>query len=76
MRLEENTLKSIRDITRITYSNPISEDDAISIIEELVREIEHKEEELSSLQNDIENNYELKNVDLYEEYGVSEKDFI
>lgn len=76
MRLEENTLKSIRDITRITYANPISEDDAISIIEELVSEIEHKEEELSSLQNDIENNYELKNVDLYEEYGVSEKDFI
>lgn len=75
MRLEEKTLKSISDITKTIYTNPISEDDAISIIEELVSEIEHKEEEISGLQNDIENNYEEKNFDPYEEYGVSRKDF-
>lgn len=75
-QIDETLLTSIRNITNTTYCNPITIDDAISIIEELVSEIEHKEDELSSLQNDIENNYELKNVDLYEEYGVSEKDFI
>lgn len=76
MRLEENTLKSIRDITKTAYINPISEDDAIYIIEELISEIEHKEDEISSLQNDIENNYEPKTINYYEEYGINEKDFI
>lgn len=76
MLIDEQLLKSIRDITRTIYVNPITIDDAVSIIEELVSEIEHKEDELTSLQNDIENNYEPKTINYYEEYGVNEKDFI
>lgn len=76
MKLDEQVLTTIRNITNTLYTNPLSEDDALDIIEELVSELEHKEEELSDLQNDIENNYELKRIDPYEEYGVSERDFI
>lgn len=76
MKINENLLKSISDITRTIYTNPVSEDDVIDMLEELVNELEHKEEKLSDLQYTIDNYYELKRIDPYEEYGVSERDFI
>lgn len=76
MNIDEKLLKTIRDITNGLYFNPVSEDEIIDMLEELVNEIEHKEEQLSDLQYEIDNNYELKRTSLYEEYGVSEKDFV
>lgn len=43
--------------------------------EDIVTELERKEEELSELRNDIEYNYKSINVDL-EFYGMSQNDFI
>lgn len=77
MDIDSNLLKRIEKILN-TSLNPISltADDLIEIIEELVNEVEHREDKIKDLENDIENNYELKNISPYEEYGVSEKDFI
>ena len=43
--------------------------------EDILTELERKEEELSELRNDIEYNYKPINVDL-EFYGMSQNDFI
>lgn len=77
MDIDINLLKRIEKILNNSF-NPISltADDLIEIIEELVNEVEHREEKVKELENTIASDYELKNVNPYEEYGVSEKDFI
>ena len=44
----------------------------LSVIEDLSWEIEHYKEEIKDLKRDINENYELKKFDPYEEYGISE----
>jgi hypothetical protein len=46
------------------------------MIEDLIREIHNKEEEIEELKNDIENNYEPRRPDPYDEFGVSKYDFL
>ena len=48
----------------------------MSCIDELLTEVEKLQGKVKDLEDDIDNNYELKNVNPYEEYGVSERDFI
>lgn len=45
------------------------------MLNDLLTEIERLEESKKELSDDLENNYELKKVDTFMEYGVSDRDF-
>ena len=78
-KIEEEKLKEITRITMGDYEaklNYIPSENIINIIEDLLCEIHNMEEKIKDMEQDIENNYELKNVNPYEEYGISERDFI
>lgn len=75
---EYNALKKVEDITCSDYEivgNFIPVDMLIGVIEDLLVEIDRLEEEKKDREQDIENNYELKETNFYEEYGISEEDF-
>lgn len=81
--LNHKEAKSINEIEEITGTEAglingelIEGSDLIGLLFDLLYEYKHKEEELEDLKQDIENNYELKNINPYEEYGISERDFI
>lgn len=59
---ELETMQQVSDITLTDYEitgNFIPVDSLMSAIEELLVELHRKEEEVSDLKNDIENNYQL-----------------
>lgn len=80
------TLKKVSDITLIDYDIKwlnaentegfIDCDNLLTMIEDLIVEYHNKEEEIDDLKQDIEDNYELKRIDPYDEYGISRNDFI
>ena len=74
MNLDNKILDKINKLMDNTYTNPISEDEASDIIEELVHEIEEKEEALDRLNQEIEENF--KPIPIAQQCGISEKDFI
>lgn len=53
----------------------VSVDEVLDKLEELMYENKHLEDKIDELENDIENNYELKQYDPYDFYGVSREDF-
>ena len=83
--LNEEELKLIEEIVKITdvdyelKGNFIPTDNLLIALKDMLWEYHNKEEELKGkiddLEYDLENNYELKRFDPYEEYGVSPKDF-
>ena len=80
--LTHKEIKKINEIEAITGTETelingelIETSDLIGLLFDLLCEYNHKEEEISDLQYEIDNNYELKRINLYEEYGVSERDF-
>lgn len=72
--LDISLLDKVNKIIKMNYTNPISEDEASYIIDDLVSQIEKKQEELDSLNQEIEENY--KPIPVAEQYGISDKDFI
>lgn len=80
-KLDNDELEKINRVSNITFTdyelkgNFISVESMMSAIEDLLIEIDKLEEAKKDMQQDIENNYELKNVNPYEEYGISERDF-
>lgn len=78
-------LKKASDITLVDYDikwfdaensdGYIDSDGLLSMIEDLILEYNHKEEELEDLKQDLEDNYQPRKIDPYEEYGVSRNDF-
>ena len=81
-KLNNDELEIIKRVSKITFTDYEVKDDYIPVesllvaIEDLLVEIGRLEEERKDIEQDIENNYELKNVNSYEEYGISERDFI
>lgn len=81
IKLENDALKTINrasDITCTDYEllgNFIPVESMMCIVEDLLLEIDHLKECIEDMEQDIENNYELKNFDPYDEYGVSRNDF-
>lgn len=78
-KISEEKLKEITKITMGDYEaklNYIPSENIINIIDDLLSEIHRLEEKNQDLEQEIENNYELKEVNPYEEYGISERDFI
>lgn len=80
--LNENDLRILQEVSDITLRDYeikgkfISLDNLMNVIEDLLTEVHKKEEDISELKNDIENNFEPKKIDPYEDYGLSKKDFI
>lgn len=78
-------LKKASDITLVdydikwfdaeNYEGYIDSEGLLSMIEDLIVEYNHKEEELEDIKQDIEDNYTPRRIDPYEEYGVSRNDF-
>ena len=78
IKLDEEKLKEIQEITMTDYEaklNYIPSENIINIIDDLLCEIHNMEEKIKDMEQDIENNYELKEVNPYIEYGVKECDF-
>lgn len=79
--LEEKELAKMTEISEITGTDYeitgkfIPVDNMMAALEDMLVQYHHIEEKLDDLQYEIDNNYELKRLDPYEEYGVSERDF-
>lgn len=54
----------------------VSIEDLLGKIEDQDDEIFSLKEKIEDLENDIRENYELKNIDQYDYYGVDKKDFM
>lgn len=61
-------------ISKYFVQDLISIDNLISVIEDLISEIERYEEKIKDLEQDIEENYER--VSISRQVGISNKDFI
>lgn len=75
---KEDKYKQVKDITNTDYDmkNSLIEIDALkSIIEDLLVEYDILKEKFDDYKNEVENSYELKQVDPYDFYGVSKEDF-
>lgn len=81
-KLENNEFERIKEVEKITFSDYelvgdfIPVESMICAIEDLLVEYQRKGEELKDLQQDIENNYELKQENPYIDLGLSERDFL
>lgn len=76
---ERKKIQEVSDITLTDYEvlgKTIPVDKLMTAIEDLLVELHREQEKVADLESDIANHYELKYVDEYEEYGVSEKDFV
>lgn len=81
-KLDSDGLEKINEASKITFTdyellgNFIPVENMMNVIEDLLLEVDRLEEKYKDMEQDIENNYELKNVNPYEEYGISERDFL
>lgn len=79
------TIQNVVDITLVDYEikwydaenneGYIEEGSILAMLDDLIAEVHKKEEELEDLKQEIEDNYELKKIDPYDENGVSRYDF-
>jgi hypothetical protein len=80
--LNDTELRRIEEISSITGSdyeikgNFIPVESLLAAAEDMLMEYGVLEEKLKDLQQEISENYELKQVNPYIEYGVSEHDFL
>lgn len=80
VELRDEDIKIIEKAEKIVgylerNGNYVNLDDLIGIIDNLVYEANRLEEKIEDLNKDIEDNYEPRKFDPYEEYGVSESMF-
>lgn len=85
MYLELETYLRVQEETFTEYNNLavdkekekvlVDSDTIEAMLEDLITELGVMKEKYQDLQEDLENNYEPKKVDYYEEYGLSRSDF-
>lgn len=71
-------IKEISEVTGVDYElkgNLVPVDSLIYALKDMLYEYHNKQEEIDDLKQEIEDNYEPRRIDPYEEYGVSRKDF-
>ena len=71
-------IKEISEVTGVDYElkgNLVPVDSLIYALKDMLYEYHNKQEELKDLHQDIEDNYQPRKIDPYEEYGVSRNDF-
>lgn len=79
LKMNEEKLKDIEKITMTDYEREgmfLPMEMVESIIDDLLVELGVLQEKLNDLEKELEENYKLVNVNPYDEYGVSEKDFL
>lgn len=75
---ELERLKEVSNITSTDYEllgNFVPVESMFNMIEDLLCEIHRTDEKIKDMEQDIENNFEPKNINPYEELGISERDF-
>jgi len=77
---ELETLTKVTEITGVDYDGlewhqDITIESLINALDDMIFEYHNKEDEIRDLKQEIDNNYEPRKIDPYEEYGVSRKDF-
>lgn len=75
---ERNKMQEVSDITLTDYEvmgKTIPVEKLMAAIEDLLVELHREQEKVADLESDIDNYYELKKTDPYEEYGLKESDF-
>jgi len=85
MYLELETYLRVQEETFTEYNNLavdkekekvlVDSDTIEAMLEDLITELGVMKEKYQDLKEDLENNYEPKKVDYYEEYGLSRSDF-
>lgn len=81
-KLEEKEIDKIKEIESITYTDYEIENDMIktyalvNIIEDLLCAYHELEEEKEDLEKKMQEDYNPKIENFYEEYGISERDFL
>lgn len=85
MYLELETYLRVQEETFTEYNNLavdkekekvlVDSDTIEAMLEDLITELGVMKEKYQDLQEDLENNYEPKKVDYYEEYGLNRSDF-
>lgn len=79
-KLSEAYKRIYEHVTDLTLTNyePVGDfieiDSMWSMIEDLIAEVEHKNDEIDELKQDIQDNY--RPIPVAEQYEVSERDFI
>lgn len=71
-------IKEISEVTGVDYElkgNLVPVDSLIYALKDMLYEYHNKQEELKDLHQDIEDNYQPRKIDPYEENGVSRNDF-
>lgn len=77
LEIDEDLKTKIEKITGIDYDfkgNYLPSESIISIIEDLISEIDKLEEKYSDLEQDLEDNY--RPIPVSEQVGISDRDFI
>lgn len=85
MYLELETYLRVQEETFTEYNNLavdkekervlVDSDTINAMLEDLITELGVMKEKYQDLQDDLNNNYEKKEVDYYEEYGLNRNDF-
>lgn len=85
MYLELETYLRVQEETFTEYNNLavdkekervlVDSDTIEAMLEDLITELGVMKEKYQDLKEDLENNYEPKKVDYYEEYGLNRSDF-
>ena len=81
-KLENDEFEKIKEVEKITYSdyevvgNFIPVESLLYALIDMLGEYHNKEEELEDLKQNIEDNYKPRYDNKYQEYGLSERDFL
>lgn len=73
--LNEELVEKVGNITGVDYSGMLKVDDIENIIKDLICEYHRKEEELEDKERYCDEYHVSRDIDYYDEYGVSEHDF-
>lgn len=77
-KFDEDKYKQVQEITNTDYDMKkgfIELNSLKTIVDDLLVEYDSLKEKFEDYKNEVENNYELKEVDPYDFYGVSREDF-
>lgn len=78
VKFDKELIDEVEEITDVDYERKedvLLADNVISIIKDLIYEIHKRDEKIQDIEEEIKEKYELKNIDPYTEYGISERDF-
>jgi len=79
LKIDEEKIKEIEEISMTDYEAKlgyIHSDNLMSMIDDLLCEIHNLQGKVRDLEKEIDEDYEPKKINYYEEFGVSQKDFI